>query len=274
MNHERKRNARAQGSQGKERISSQSSRPSRPCVPLLVLFITACAPAPPPVAPPAPTREEWQGALARLAALRTAMGGATTRRIALELREPTTGKVLTARGAVASLPPRALRMILLGPGGTTALDLWVDRERYRFAVPAIDLKKRGDLRGPREERRGLPVDFLAFWLLRPAGGRLLWHGREPGGDRFVLADGAAVIDLHTGSEGRLSARRSSFSDPSPDGTPGALLDEETVTAEGPGCAGVRYHQKSTGLSVTVSCEGETRGEPPAAALADPDAEAR
>jgi hypothetical protein len=150
----------------------------------------------------------------------------------------------------------------------------VDGAGYRFAVPAIDLKKRGDLRAPREERRGLPVDFLAFWLLRPAGGRLLWHGREADGDRFVLADGTAVVDLHAADDGRLSAKRDSFADSTPGGAPGALLDEETVTAEGPGCARVRYHQRSTGLSVTVSCEGETRGEPPARALADPDEEGR
>jgi hypothetical protein len=230
----------------------------------------------PPVSVPLSTPDtlaEWQGALARLASLRASAAGATTRRIALTLREPTTGKVLSARGAVAVLPPRALRMILLGPGGTTALDLWIDRERYRFAVPVIDLKKRGDLRGPREERRGLPVDFLSFWLLRPAGGRLLWHGREPGSERFVLADGSAIVDLHAFDDGHVEARRSTWSEPAPDGAPGHLLDEETVAAEGLGCAGVRYHQRSTGLSVSVTCESETRGDPPARALADPDADA-
>ena len=33
----------------------------------------------------------------------------------------------------------ALRMILLGPGGTTALDLWSRGDRFRFAIPALDL---------------------------------------------------------------------------------------------------------------------------------------
>jgi hypothetical protein len=163
-------------------------------------------------------------------------------------------------------------MILLGPGGTTALDLWMEGDRFRFAVPAIDLRRRGDLGAPPEDRRGLPVDFLAFWLRRPAGGHLLWYGHEAatGGqsaERFLLKDGAAVVDLRVRDDGRVSARRTTWS---ADGS--RSLDEETVEADGLGCAAVRYHQRSTGLEVTVRCEGETRGEPPARALADPDAE--
>jgi hypothetical protein len=198
---------------------------------------------------------------------------ARTRHIALELREPTTGRVLSARGAVAILPPRALRMILLGPGGTTALDLWVDGDRYRFAVPAIDLQKRGDLRAPREERRGLPVDFLAYWLLHPASGELAWAAREDASERLVLRDGAALVDLRARDDGRVEARRATWSSPQAPGATPRLLDDETVAAESLGCARVHYHQGSTGLDVTVTCERETVGEPPARALADPDAEA-
>jgi hypothetical protein len=166
-------------------------------------------------------------------------------------------------------------MILLGPGGTTALDLWIDGPRYRFEVPAIDLKKRGDARGPAEERRGLPVDFLGWWLLRPAAGALLWHAREAGADRFVLRDGAAIVDLHAADDGAVEARRSTWSMRSAEGAEGPprLLDEETVRAKAIGCATVQYHQRSTGLDVTVTCEGETAGAPPARALRDPDAEA-
>jgi hypothetical protein len=233
---------------------------------------------PPATASPAlpdPTLQEWQRARRTLADLRAAAAAPRTRRIALTLREPRSGRVLSARGAVALLPPRALRMILLGPGGTTALDLWIDGDRYRFAVPAIDLQKLGDLRAPREERRGLPIDFLAFWLLRPASGRLLWHehahqhAHEIDGDRFVIRDGAAVVDLVVSAGGRLEARRATWSAPGGDGAPPRLLDEETVSAGGLGCAEVRYHQRSTGLDVTVICEDEALGEPPARALADP-----
>jgi hypothetical protein len=225
-----------------------------------------------PVAASGPTVAEWSAARRALARLRAAAAIPRTLRLALSLREPRTGRVLSARGAVAVLPPRALRMILLGPGGTTALDLWIQGDQWRFAVPAIDLQKRGELHAPREARRGLPVDFLAFWLLRPASGRLLWHARERDGDRFVLRDGAATVDLRALDDGRLEARRATWSKPEADGSP-RLLDEETVSASGLGCAEVRYHQASTGLDVTVVCEGETTGEPPARALADPDAEA-
>ncbi|APR81449.1 Hypothetical protein A7982_06798 [Minicystis rosea] len=213
----------------------------------------------------AQTTAEWRAGLAKLEALRRAAGAARTMRISLALREPITGRRLTARGAVALAPPRALRMILLGPGGTTALDLWMSGPRYRFAVPAIDLEKRGDLTAPRAERRGLPVDFLGFWLLRPASGELLWYGHDHDGDRFVLKDDTAIVDLVVQGDGRVSARRTTFAGDK-------RLDEETVEAGALGCASVRYHQASTGLDVTVQCEGETIGDPPARALAEPGAE--
>lgn len=236
----------------------------------LALALAGCAP--PPRAPlPEPTVAEWQQGRAALEALRRATAGARTERLAITIREPRSGRVFTARGAAAILPPRALRMILLGPGGTTALDLWIDGDRWRFAVPALNLVKRGDLRAPPEERRGLPVDFLAWWLLRPASGRLLWHARADGSDRFVLREGAAIVDLRLSDDGRVEARRSAWST-GEDGP--RLVDEETVSAPrldcAPGAGPVRYHQLSTGLDVAVTCEGRTEGDPPARALVDPD----
>jgi hypothetical protein len=241
---------------------------------LLTAGLTACAGPAPVVIPPGPPPTEAVLRLgqARLDALRARAAVPTTRRIALELREPFTGKVLSARGAVALAPPRALRMILLGPGGTTALDLWIDGDSFRFAVPAIELAKRGDLHEPRATRRGLPVDFLAFWLLHPARGELAWYGVDAGGDRFVLRDGDALVELRTRADGAVEGHRSTWAataGTSADAAP-ALLEDETVSAAGLGCAQVTYHQRSTGLSVKVACEGETAGDPPARALLDPD----
>lgn len=216
---------------------------------------------------PEPTTEEWRRGLDRLAALRRLVVSPRTQRIAVEIREPRTGRILAARGAVAVAPPRALRMILLGPGGTTALDLWMEGAAFRFAVPAIDLKERGHLDAPRQERRGLPVDFLGWWLLRPLGGELLWHRRGATGDHFVLRDGAAVSELRVADDGSVEARRSTWS-----GSGRESLDEETLHAAGFGCAETRYHQRSTGVDVVVRCEDETLGAPAARALADPDAE--
>ncbi|MDI3285193.1 hypothetical protein [Polyangium sp. 15x6] len=239
------------------------------------LGTTSCA-APDALAPraaEAPTLASWREARRKLAALsKEAEGqGARTLKLALALREPLTGRTLEARGAVAIAPPDSLRMILLGPGGTTALDLWVRGERFRFAVPAIDLLKRGDASTPRAAMRGLPVDFLRWWLLRPASGRLLWHEVEPAGDRFMLRDGAAVIDLYAADSGALSARRTTWSG---EGTGAKKLDEEVVEADRIGCGTVRYRQASTGLTVTVTCEGEETGRAPnPRAFADPDAPA-
>lgn len=232
----------------------------------MIATLAGCAPNAGPARAKvgAPTIAEWRRGLDRLAELRRAAAASRTERIALELLEPRSGRRLTARGAVAIAPPRALRMILLGPGGTTALDLWMDGGRYRFTVPAISLHRRGDLAAPRAERRGLPVDFLGWWLLRPAGGTLLWYARERDGERFVLRDGGAIVELTAFADGRVAARRTTWAG-------GARLDDETLSASGIGCAEVRYHQGSTGLDVTVRCEGETAGEPPPRALADPDA---
>jgi hypothetical protein len=233
---------------------------------MIAIALSACAPPIPRSAPLVPpTLAEWTAARARLASLRAQIVPRTLR-VALALREPVTGRVLEARGALAVAPPDSLRMILLGPGGTTALDLWIQGERFRFAVPAIDLLKRGDASAPREARRGLPVDFLRWWLLHPADGRLLWASREASSDHLVLRDGEAIIDLHAADTGAVTARRTTWT----------LLptrhqiDEETVDAERLGCGKVRYHQASTGLEVTVRCEGEEPSAPSPRAFVDPD----
>jgi hypothetical protein len=233
----------------------------------IVTSLSACGTAGPrAVALRSPTLVEWKAARARLASLRDEVVPRTLR-VALALREPVTGRVLEARGALAIAPPASLRMILLGPGGTTALDLWIQGDRFRFAVPAIDLLKRGDASSPREARRGLPVDFLRWWLLHPAAGQLLWASREASADHLLLRDGEAIVDLHAADTGAVTARRTTWT----------LLptrhvvDDETVDAERVGCGKVRYHQASTGLEVTVRCEGEEPSPPNPRAFVDPDA---
>lgn len=61
-------------------------------------------------------------------------------------------------------------MILLGPGGTTAMDVWIGDGRFRVAIPALDRVIHGDRSTPRDRMRGLPVDLLDRWLIRPFGG--------------------------------------------------------------------------------------------------------
>jgi hypothetical protein len=244
-----------------------------------LVSLAACARAPRAVEPswlpqhpgaPPPSYDEWQATRAALRKLQAETRAPRTLKISLTLREPVSGRVLSARGAAAILPPDSLRMILLGPGGTTALDLWIHGDAYRFAVPAIELRKRGDAATPVSARRGLPVDFLRFWLLRPAEGELLWAEREPGARRFLLRDGAALVDLRSFEDKRIEARRSTWAAPLP-GAPVELVDQETVRASALGCGEVRYHQASTGLDVTVRCEGEEASAPSARAFVDPDA---
>ncbi|WP_437808360.1 hypothetical protein [Sorangium sp. So ce1078] len=246
-------------------------------------------PRPAPDTPAArPDASAWREGRERLAELRREVEGAGPRtiRVRLALREPRTGQVLEARGAIAIAPPAidgraraaggavlepegALRMILLGPGGTTALDLWARGDRFRFAVPALDLLKRGDAATPRASLRGLPVDFLRWWMLHPAAGTLLWYERAASTATFVLRDGDAVIDLRINDRGLIGARRTTWSS---EGARRRQLDEEIVIAEGMGCGHVRYAQASTGLLVTVICEAEERDRAPdPRAFVDPDA---
>ncbi|WP_437996340.1 hypothetical protein WMF26_35385 [Sorangium sp. So ce185] len=246
-------------------------------------------PRPSPGTPAArPDPSAWREGRERLSALRREVEGAGPRtlRVRLALREPRTGQVLEARGAIAIAPPAidgrapvaggavvapegALRMILLGPGGTTALDLWARGDRFRFAVPALDLLKRGDASTPRASLRGLPVDFLRWWMLHPAAGTLLWYERAASTASFVLRDGDAVIDLRIDDRGLIGARRTTWA---AEGARRRKLDEEVVIAEGMGCGHVRYAQASTGLLVTVTCEAEERDRAPdPRAFVDPDA---
>ncbi|AKT43192.1 hypothetical protein [Chondromyces crocatus] len=229
--------------------------------------------------------EDQRRGLQRLEAFRKEADGlgARTLRVSFALREPRFGRLLEARGAVAIAPrldpgipgepPGALRMILLGPGGTTALDLWARGRRSRFAVPALDLLHRSDgapsSSTPSSSPRGLPVDFLRWWLLRPASGELRGYQHADGTNVFVLQDGDARIELATRTPGPIAARRRTWTDARRE----QLRDEEVVIADRLGCGTIRYAQSSTGLLVTVRCEAEERTPPSQRAFDDPDAPA-
>jgi hypothetical protein len=249
---------------------------------LAALGTIACAPPAHP-APAPPSLADWRRARAELAALRREASGGPrggvehvssepsprTLRVAVAIEIPAAGRAVEARGAVAVDPPSALRMILLGPGGTTALDLWMRDDRYRLAVPAIDLVRRGNLAGDRRARRGMPVDFLRSWLVRPLEGELLWYARDAGGATFVLRDGASIVEVRT-ADVAVELRRTSFTSASPGAE---LVDIETIQADRLGCGRARYRQASTGLVVRVACEGEEASRAPdPRAFVDPDGE--
>jgi hypothetical protein len=224
----------------------------------LVALLAGCGTAP---VPPKPAgTERWQAARKELVSLRERLSPARPYRmnVTLELQQKSLAARMRARGAVAVRPPDALRMLLLGPGGTTALDLWVCRDRFRFAIPAVDLVRRGDASTPAHELRGLPVAFLRWWFLSPLEGRLLSFVDEAAGRRYVMRQDDQVTHLSVVEEG-LRVRRVSRG------------DEESLVSDGRACGKVRYQQKSTGIELEVQCEElDDDTAPPERAFADPD----
>ena len=75
--------------------------------------------------PGAPAGAAWRQARAELAELRAVFAPPLSRtvHVRLAMEHAPTGRRLQARGAVAVGRGDGLRMILVGPGGTTALDL-------------------------------------------------------------------------------------------------------------------------------------------------------
>ena len=221
----------------------------------VVVALAGCAaePGPPPLDPAA-----FVEARQRLAVIHASQRGEHTDKIALTIEAPYLPAAITARGAVGVRPPDALRMILLGPGGTTAIDLWSSGPRFRFAIPAVDRVTVGDATTTLEEKRGLPIDFLRWWLLDPLGGRLLAARREPGGLGVLLDDGERVTAATLYADGRVFAHRRWWS------AAGEVVDEEWLDASGVGCATVRYRQRSTRLTVEARCESRRQGASAAA----------
>ncbi len=207
-------------------------------------------------------------AKARLAALRDTRRTAFKQTVKLTLSAPIMPQPLSARGAIAISPPHDLRMILLGPGGGTALDLWLHDRTFRFAVPAIGRTIRGDEKTPAEKKRGLPVDFLRWWMLDPFGGDVVFARETLRGLEFVLRDRAedgssAYVDGRVACDGQVDATRTTWN------AIGEKVDEETLHASTIGCGRVDYEQASTRLTVVASCEAQSAGANPRA-FVDPD----
>jgi hypothetical protein len=232
-----------------------------PSFPLLVLACAACSGAR-AVSPPPPTETEWTAARAWLADLRATEPlkpyGAVVR---VSLREPHTGRTFSARGAVAVDPHRAMRMILLGPAGATALDVWVTPDRWRFEVPAANLLRRG---GSGDDA-SLPIGFFRWWFLAPMNGRLLTSDAAGRAERLVLRDGAATVDLTDVRDpfghAILASRRSH-------GALDSLAFRGESLAAQPGDHAA-YDQASSGVHVDVTVESLSDAPDPAA-FVDPE----
>jgi hypothetical protein len=229
----------------------------------LVAFTVGCGAA--PVSPPLPTEAEWLTARAWLGELRaTEPAKPFAAIVQVTLREPHTGRSFSARGAVAVDPHRALRMILVGPAGATALDVWATPDRWRFEVPAANILRRGG----REDDPSVPIGFFRWWFLAPLEGRLLTSvaGRES--EHFVLREQSATIDL-TDSHGATGgvAHVVTASRRAADGIDRVAFRGASFAASAGDHA--TYDQDASGVHVEVSIESPSDAPDPAAFL-DPD----
>lgn len=169
---------------------------------LAVVALLGCGRGgPPPTPPPRLTRAELEaGPRLSPAELRTLARAPRTdvrQTLRIALLEGVSGRGFEGRGALVVRPGQALRMILLGPGGTTAMDVWIGGPRFRAAIPALDRIVRGDETTPRATMRGLPIDLLRRWLVAPFGGRLV-HARRATVDatgRVVPGEGLLAFSL-------------------------------------------------------------------------------
>lgn len=190
----------------------------------LSLSSIGCAEASPYARLPKVSQREWDRGRATLASARAELPkDPYVLVVAVDMFEPLSGRSFTARGGLAVLPGRALRLQLLGPGGTTALDAWLTRERFRFDVPAAKIHKSGRVDGP--EAQGLPVGFFRFWFLSQLEGRLLFAKPTRDGIYLVLRDGDATIEMFRSARGEhVEAERVARGQ--------ALVEELSVDAHG------------------------------------------
>jgi len=227
---------------------------------VLVLALASCA------AQPSPWRgvsdPDWSGLRQ---ALETARGARPKQPwaagVRATMREPA-GRVIEARGALAVAPGRGLRMILIEGPGVTALDVWVTPERWRVAVPPVDLLRRGGSDAPPE----LPVGFLRWWFFGELRGTLFAATVERGRKAWLLRDGEAVLELHEepcdrGTLLRVARRVHGHTE---------LVDECRAGDLPERGDQVRYTDQTSGLEVDLEVESVAATPPSSEAFDDPE----
>jgi hypothetical protein len=227
-----------------------------------MLALASCSRAPAPSWPTA-TNAGW-------IALKAALDQARSARprdpwaagLRITMRDPTSGRVVDGRGAIAVAPGRAVRMMLVGAAGATLLDAWVTPTRWRIAVPPLDLVRRG----ASDEPRDMPVGFLRWWFLTPLTGTLIAAAVVDGGPLWVLREGGAVVELREGAceRGCLEATRRASGR--------AETVEECRESTSPTAGdSARYLDEVSGLKVDLRLESVAAGPPSGEAFDDPDA---
>lgn len=157
---------------------------------ILIMALTmGCAPRPAPRTFDAVTSAEWRQAQSDLTRVRA---GSRQHVEEVQAEFARGGFTMTARGMLAVEPGRALRMVLLGPTGSTAVDLWITPTAWRVSVPAANIEHRGTS----DEGARWPVGFFRSWLLSPLSGRLVAGAATPTTRTWVLRSPGAgeVLD--------------------------------------------------------------------------------
>lgn len=180
--------------------------------------------------------------------------------VRVRFEDPDGNFSVSGRGAVAVLPPEAMRMILVGPTGSTAMDIWIRDKNWRVAFPVQGKIVRGNALSTPEESQGLPVGFLRWWFLTPLEGQLLAVHTRAEGRSFVLREDDAVIEATELKDGSLRIDRSNQG------------EHERVLISRPGCGTAVYEHRERAVKVEVVCD-QQRGEgghPDPRAFDDPD----
>jgi hypothetical protein len=195
-------------------------------------------------------------ARAWIASVRAEAARARTETVRVVAQGDAESTLWSARGAVAVGPPERLRMILVGPGGGTAVDLWSGPDRERVRAPTLD-------HAPDAVRARalavLPVPLLRWWLLAPLTGELAWAERRPGRLAILLTEPGRTTTVELHDDGRVTLVRRTFDDAS-----WPPRREERVEATGPGCASLRLASSATSTSLAITCESSRLGASEAA----------
>lgn len=100
-----------------------------------------------------------------------------------------------AQGALAVRPGEAVRLVLVGPAGATALDLWARGRTFSLALPAAGRHLAGSLDDPGDDAARTPVRALVTALTDPLAGRVTFVGRRASGAHVVGLTGPGGVVL-------------------------------------------------------------------------------
>jgi hypothetical protein len=205
------------------------------------------------------TQDDWRAARRELEALRSSVP--TEPRLET-VRVSFRGPVMSfqGRGAIAVAPGRALRMVLLGPAGRTALDVWATASAYRVAVPELGLVERGGVEAPRH----LPIALFREWFLAPLGGRLLAAGSSDKGRVYVVRGRTQTIVVSREGANLSLSKHGAGSHESVSWSLRSEKDTHVLPAVG---SRVVFRKPEAGIEVSVEIE-EIGTEPPAAEAFD------